>query len=1151
MIVVALYLWTLVSAVGSASNTVTHVLDSCVNQPHIVARTTESLSVAFKPCAAASISSDTVLAYEVSYRSLFDANWVIANTFTGNDDYTQLDTQLVSVRGNREDPISSGSFQLALQWESGLGEDFEDLARTSLISWNATASDFKMAMRSIASVKVKEVRRCDEFGPFKKYTGTAADKRGFGGTNGWTHGCPDGAAGGYRWLVVLQKVVETATTIPLMYLYRNLLGAGYSGSGNQVSITRLRNAYVSPTLCPAQTQDCAANVTGLEEGTPYTVRVRAMLSEGGWTDYSLPSESAFTLEKKAPPRPSPPKPSAILATSASFVMNSPASIFAVQGFKTQYRFIGKYEVDTVMSLHRESVPLGITGRPVTQLWVDGPTVEASTSSQYSGYVTTSTQRNGTNTAGSVNSAGKTSRSPLVVEITGLQPSTEYEIHIRSFNEVGISPYSTAVSFITSNDTSNLAGDGSNDVYTPKPPTLSPDEDQFIAIGTTSISLLVTPSLVNDNAGRLTTATPSQLRGTYSLQYRTDYQTEYRTSSDVVQFTAPRGSTFIQEIRTRTDSPSCTGFFWLRIDPFSVPGEAVSPWRFIITKPIRITATAEEVAAAIVATGKVQGGEPHLVVRRVANKSKGYTWTIEMLGRVGGDLGTPPKEGRGLVRIAVHRHTFVYENVTVTNNGTIVSTSTCFSPEPTQPILTRIVEKQVDTSSTEPAMFTIGGLVPLTNYYFRTKVTYEEGINGRNRVLGSSTSATIDSMTRYSDELFVTTKSDIPESESVNLIQERGLWNTSFHSVLPAPRGPSTLPNHLTQSTPPRYPSLTASGTGTTPARQADFHYPAGVGIGGLGYEAGGAGHCILLTYTPSKSRPWSLAYRYYFTGGEQTFTIPYPTPYTGVVTNVTMKCWGAGGGGGGEISKNMSAASSGGGAAFAQATIGVTPGDILTMIVGGPGQPPLGERGGAGGYIGGGDGGSSLDGVGAGGGGGASLVKINEDIVIVAAGGAGAGSLSDKVCCVDGAGGASSETSTEVSLEGRELRQIEDEDEDRAGPVRRRLQAVINDGSTASAFTAGAIVPAALRLDGVFPSIVGSGGGGATVSTGGISGISVNSDARPGNANVLDFSGVAVASQGPGVGQIAKSGDFLQGGNGAGGVIAGGGGGGGYFGTLL
>jgi len=123
---------------------------------------------------------------------------------------------------------------------------------------------------------------------------------------------------------------------------------------------------------------------------------------------------------------------------------------------------------------------------------------------------------------------------------------------------------------------------------------------------------------------------------------------------------------------------------------------------------------------------------------------------------------------------------------------------------------------------------------------------------------------------------------------------------------------------------------------------------------------------------------------YAFTGGVQTFTVPAG------VTSVTVDASGAQGG----LGFNCPAAVPGLGGRV-QATIAVTPGDVLNIYVGGQGGAALALIGGTAGYNGGGTGGSWSGGRSGGGGGGASDIRLNgtalTNRVIVAAGGGGTG----------------------------------------------------------------------------------------------------------------------------------------------------------------
>ncbi len=102
--------------------------------------------------------------------------------------------------------------------------------------------------------------------------------------------------------------------------------------------------------------------------------------------------------------------------------------------------------------------------------------------------------------------------------------------------------------------------------------------------------------------------------------------------------------------------------------------------------------------------------------------------------------------------------------------------------------------------------------------------------------------------------------------------------------------------------------------------------------------------------------PGSVTFTY--TGGNQSWTVPAGAP------SATIECWGAEGGRSDEIT------SPGGQGAYIKGTFSVTPGEVLTVIVGGKGE----------------DGSGSLDG---GGGGGGSFVHRSGTPLIIAAGGGG------------------------------------------------------------------------------------------------------------------------------------------------------------------
>lgn len=116
-----------------------------------------------------------------------------------------------------------------------------------------------------------------------------------------------------------------------------------------------------------------------------------------------------------------------------------------------------------------------------------------------------------------------------------------------------------------------------------------------------------------------------------------------------------------------------------------------------------------------------------------------------------------------------------------------------------------------------------------------------------------------------------------------------------------------------------------------------------------------------------------------YTGGSQTYTVPAG------VTSISVTLNGAGGGSGGQ----GNTASTGG---QTTGTMSVTPGQVLTIYVGGAGGNGSGTgTGGTAGYNGGGAGGGANSGLPAGGGGGGSSMIKSGTTLLAAAGGGGGG----------------------------------------------------------------------------------------------------------------------------------------------------------------
>lgn len=138
-----------------------------------------------------------------------------------------------------------------------------------------------------------------------------------------------------------------------------------------------------------------------------------------------------------------------------------------------------------------------------------------------------------------------------------------------------------------------------------------------------------------------------------------------------------------------------------------------------------------------------------------------------------------------------------------------------------------------------------------------------------------------------------------------------------------------------------------------------------VAAGGYIYSAGGT----------------SFSGQVYNTQGNDNFTVP-----TGV-TSINVKMWGAGGGGG--AGGTAAAGASGGGGGYASGSIAVTPGETLSVYIGGGGQPGVRNQAGGGG----------------GGGGHTSLMR-DTSLLGLAAGGGGGGGGRNSSSNTGGAGGA-------------------------------------------------------------------------------------------------------------------------------------------------
>jgi len=142
-----------------------------------------------------------------------------------------------------------------------------------------------------------------------------------------------------------------------------------------------------------------------------------------------------------------------------------------------------------------------------------------------------------------------------------------------------------------------------------------------------------------------------------------------------------------------------------------------------------------------------------------------------------------------------------------------------------------------------------------------------------------------------------------------------------------------------------------------------------------------------------------------YTGSEQTYDVPSG------VSEVTVRCWGAGGGSGHNYNASDEPGGTGG---YAESKVSVSGGETLYVYVGGQGGNGGNGSVGSGGWNGGAPGGDGpYDGAHGGGGGGASDVRQNgnstSDRVIVAGGGGGGGAAFDSDNVLPGGDGGGSD----------------------------------------------------------------------------------------------------------------------------------------------
>lgn len=874
--------------------------------------TTNGMKVSFSEFI--SVGGGEVLAYELSVRSLFSNQWKVIKNQIGVEGQNARVSQIITVRVDKGKSISSGTFRLGLDRsghnvrdaEQGLGNDF--VTRTPLIPWNADDATMKTMLQSLSGVEIIDVKRCDTFD-------AAFDNTiGYGGFEGWYSGCPYNLEGGFQWLVVF-NVSKVGAFMPLLTVYRNDLPTGtWTGPANQIMITHLKQGMVSPSLCFRQT--CSYSVTGLDEGTPYSFRVRALTDASGWTGYSKTSEFVSTIENRAPPRPLPPLPSSASVSSLALSIIAPSASSGVTHIQSQYRVFSSSPIFNPQTMSN-------------QHWLVGPSLNLSTTVQ---------------------------RKVLILEVQNLKAATAYEFRIMQVNRVGSSPYSTtSAAFSTLPDvdhatippTPYIASIGG--ALSSQDASLLTNQQLSSSSSVPSISShwvdVVVPSMPNLNSpvGKVS----------YRVQYKQDGAPHWQSVPDLVVFEPRREGVEIQEVTTRTDdfgsTAQCKGYFWLRLGTLET-----DRLHETVSSPISFDATSDEMKRAIYSIKTVERANPRIMVRRRTNIYNGYTWNIEIQGM--GDI----------TKLQLYKHTFFgvsikdvdSSNVTFSNSTVTYVSKTfipagspvapCWGAAPSVPVVTKTQQNGGDNFFESSEVVRILGLSPERTYVIRTQVV---DANGNPGPVSNTTSVTTRSA--------VVVNTFVDPNYAANALTPNQIGNPRA-DMLDKIGSPVTI-----------------AGIGMAPAKQFDFHYPTaiGAGMGGLSEQSGGDGYCIAILYNPRLQVSFSTQ-SFYYNSGEQFLTIPQNTPMTGTTVLVTFKCWGGGGGGGflsqfnvdkGTPRSMLPQFSAGGGGAFAQITFHVLPNDVISVKVGGGGKGANGEKGGQGGSWGGGSGGDGLLGGGGGG----------------------------------------------------------------------------------------------------------------------------------------------------------------------------------------
>jgi hypothetical protein len=269
----------------------------------------------------------TVIAYDIEYKSSYESQWKSISNI-GSSGNRILVSQILSIRVDEDKALTSGSFQLALTRSGLIESDVLESTRTQMIPHDASSSDMLKYLSKLSNVKVKEVKRCDEYGLVND------NEIGLGGTDYWTYGCPYGSHGGYRWLILFDSEL-IGSYLPSLVVSKSYLGSTWSGPGNQIVVSSVHSGAISPDIC--QDNICSYRISSLSEGKAYTARYRMITDRYGILPFSDPSEFMLTLESKAPPRPQPPIFLSSTSHSVALSIMPPSPIYRITSIDVEYQ----------------------------------------------------------------------------------------------------------------------------------------------------------------------------------------------------------------------------------------------------------------------------------------------------------------------------------------------------------------------------------------------------------------------------------------------------------------------------------------------------------------------------------------------------------------------------------------------------------------------------------------------------------------------------------------------------------------------------------------------------------------------------------------------------------------------------------------------